>query len=37
MMRALLLSVAIVAASPVAAQDVAITNAKLVVGDGSAT
>lgn len=36
MMRALLLSVAIVAASPVAAQDVAITNAKLVVGDGSA-
>jgi imidazolonepropionase-like amidohydrolase len=36
MMRTLLLSVAIVAASPVAAQDVAITNAKLVVGDGSA-
>ncbi|MGB3318639.1 MAG: amidohydrolase family protein [Sphingopyxis granuli] len=36
MMRALLLSVAIVAALPVAAQDVAITNAKLVVGDGSA-
>jgi len=36
MMRALLLSVAAVAASPVAAQDIAITNAKLVVGDGSA-
>lgn len=36
MMRALLLSVAVVAASPVAAQDIAITNAKLVVGDGSA-
>lgn len=36
MMRALLLSVAVAAASPVAAQDIAITNAKLVVGDGSA-
>ncbi len=36
MMRALLLSAAAVIAAPVAAQDVAITNARLVIGDGSA-
>ncbi|UKK84584.1 amidohydrolase family protein [Sphingopyxis sp. BSN-002] len=36
MMRALLLSAAALVALPVAAQDVAITNAKLVIGDGSA-
>jgi imidazolonepropionase-like amidohydrolase len=36
MMRALLLSAAALIALPAAAQDVAITNAKLVIGDGSA-
>lgn len=36
MMRALLLSAAAIVAVPAAAQDVAITNAKLVIGDGSA-
>ena len=36
MMRALLLSAAALLALPAAAQDVAITNAKLVIGDGSA-
>lgn len=36
MMRALLLSAAALIAAPAAAQDVAITNAKLVIGDGSA-
>src|SRR3990167_7588370 len=36
MIRALLLSAAALIALPVAAQDVAITNAKLVIGDGSA-
>lgn len=36
MMRALLLSAAALIAAPVAAQDVAIVNAKLVIGDGSA-
>ena len=36
MMRALLLSAAALVALPAAAQDVAITNAKLVIGDGSA-
>lgn len=36
MMRALLLSAAALIAVPVAAQDVAITNARLVIGDGSA-
>lgn len=36
MIRALLLSAAALIAAPVAAQDVAITNARLVIGDGSA-
>jgi imidazolonepropionase-like amidohydrolase len=36
MMRALLLSAAALIAVPAAAQDVAITNARLVIGDGSA-
>lgn len=36
MIRALLLSAAALLALPAAAQDVAITNAKLVIGDGSA-
>lgn len=36
MMRALLLSAAAMIALPAAAQDIAITNAKLVIGDGSA-
>lgn len=36
MIRALLLSAAALVALPVAAQDIAITNAKLVIGDGSA-
>ena len=36
MIRALLLSAAALVALPAAAQDVAITNAKLVIGDGSA-
>ncbi len=36
MIRALLLSAVALVAAPVAAQDVAITNAKLVIGDGSA-
>ncbi|MBL0916932.1 MAG: amidohydrolase family protein [Sphingopyxis sp.] len=36
MIRALLLSAAALVAIPVAAQDIAITNAKLVIGDGSA-
>jgi imidazolonepropionase-like amidohydrolase len=36
MMRALLLSAAALLALPAAAQDVAIVNAKLVIGDGSA-
>ncbi|MHA4837044.1 amidohydrolase family protein [Sphingopyxis sp. MSC1_008] len=36
MMRALLLSAAALIALPAAAQDVAIVNAKLVIGDGSA-
>ena len=36
MMRALLLSAAALIAAPAAAQDVEITNAKLVIGDGSA-
>jgi imidazolonepropionase-like amidohydrolase len=36
MIRALLLSAAALIAVPAAAQDIAITNAKLVIGDGSA-
>jgi imidazolonepropionase-like amidohydrolase len=36
MMRGLLLSAAALIAFPAAAQDIAITNAKLVIGDGSA-
>lgn len=36
MMRALLLSAAALIGLPAAAQDIAITNAKLVIGDGSA-
>lgn len=36
MMRALLLSAAALIALPAAAQDIAITNARLVIGDGSA-
>lgn len=36
MIRALLLSAAALIAAPAAAQDIAITNAKLVIGDGSA-
>lgn len=36
MTRALLLSAAALVAAPVAAQDIAIVNAKLVIGDGSA-
>ncbi len=36
MIRSLLLSAAALVALPAAAQDVAITNAKLVIGDGSA-
>ena len=36
MMRALLLSAAALIAVPATAQDVAIVNAKLVIGDGSA-
>ncbi|WP_374525093.1 amidohydrolase family protein [Sphingopyxis sp.] len=36
MIRALLLSAAALVALPAAAQDIAITNAKLVIGDGSA-
>ena len=36
MMRALLLSAAALVALPAAAQDIAIINAKLVIGDGSA-
>ena len=36
MIRALLLSAAALVALPATAQDIAITNAKLVIGDGSA-
>src|SRR3546814_5670196 len=36
MIRALMLSAAALIALPAAAQDIAITNAKLVIGDGSA-
>lgn len=36
MMRPILLTLALALAAPVAAQDIAITNARLVIGDGSA-
>ncbi|HWT42409.1 MAG TPA: amidohydrolase, partial [Sphingopyxis sp.] len=36
MIRALLVSAAAIIAAPAAAQDIAIVNAKLVIGDGSA-